>query len=154
MKYNQLTRALRVDKMTLAALEMTLRQYFDKENIINNIPTIKNIITHSMTIMKRAEKLLNELYIIDELNLEIIEDTSQIGGGSMPLTTLKTYALKILIDGYTPDNLAKQLRMCSHPIVGRIKNESFLLDLRTIKESDFVDIKNAFTEILFGGIDV
>jgi L-seryl-tRNA(Ser) seleniumtransferase len=72
----------------------------------------------------------------------------------MPLTTLKTYALKILIDGYTPDNLAKQLRMCSHPIVGRIKNESFLLDLRTIKESDFVDIKNAFTEILFGGIDV
>jgi L-seryl-tRNA(Ser) seleniumtransferase len=154
MKYNQLTRALRVDKMTLAALEITLRQYFDKKLTIKNIPTIRNIIIDSSEIKKKADKLFNLLAEIDKLNLEIIKDTSQVGGGSMPLTEFETYALNISVDNISPNNLAKSLRMCNFPIVGRIKNESFLLDLRTIDELDFNNIKSAFLEILSGGENV
>ncbi|MEA1973939.1 MAG: L-seryl-tRNA(Sec) selenium transferase [Bacillota bacterium] len=154
MKYNQLTRALRVDKMTLAALEITLRQYFDKNFTIENIPTIKNIIIDSNQIKKKADILFSLLAEIDKLNLEIIKDTSQVGGGSMPLTEFETYALSISIDKISPNNLAKSLRICNFPIVGRIKNESFLLDLRTIDELDFNSIKSAFLEILSGGENV
>ncbi|MDM8534512.1 L-seryl-tRNA(Sec) selenium transferase [Clostridiaceae bacterium HSG29] len=154
MKYNQLTRAFRVDKMTLAALEITFRQYLDIETAKLNIPTIKNLTIDIVDIIHKAEKLLNVLHNIENLHIEIIQDESQVGGGSMPLTRLKTYALQICIDNMKPDDIAKSLRTCSYPVVGRIKNEMFLLDLRTIDENEFNDIKKAFIEIINGGKNV
>ncbi len=154
MKYNQLTRAFRVDKMTLAALEITFRQYLDIETAKLNIPTIRNLTINIAEIIHKAEKLLNILCDIKNLHIEMIQDESQVGGGSMPLTRLKTYALKICIDNMKPNVIAKSLRNCSYPVVGRVKNETFLLDLRTIEEIEFNNIKKAFIEITDGGKNV
>jgi len=154
MKYNQLTRAFRVDKMTLAALEITFRQYFDIETAKMNIPTIKNLTIGIKEIIKKAEKLLNILHNIEGLNIELVQDESQVGGGSMPLTRLKTYALSIDLDNMKPNVIAKLLRNCAYPVVGRVKNDSFLLDVRTIEEIEFDKVKNAFIEILSGGKNV
>jgi L-seryl-tRNA(Ser) seleniumtransferase len=154
MKYNQLTRALRVDKMTLAALEGTLRQYLDIEELISNNPTIKNIVIDGKEILKKAEDLKILLDDIVDLSTEIIEDTSQVGGGSMPLTELETYGVVISINGFKPDEISKGLRLSSNPVVGRIKNDQFIIDLRTVEYNEFNKIKDSLIEITSGGNNV
>ncbi len=154
MKYNQLTRALRVDKMTLAALEGTLRQYLDIDVLIKNNPTIKNILLEGEEILKKAEDLRGILDEIKDLSTEIIKDTSQVGGGSMPLTQLETYGVVISIKGYKPDELSKNLRLSSNPVVGRIKNDQFIIDLRTVENKEFYKIKESLIEIISGGNNV
>lgn len=153
MKYNQLTRALRVDKMTFAALEATLREYLDPETTLN-IPTIKNIIISKEDIHEKAEKLKSLLASFSELSLEILEDKSQVGGGSLPLTLLDTYVLSIQADNFSANKLSNELRLSKYPVVGRISNDQFLLDLRTIESSEFDLVKNSFEHILSGGNDV
>lgn len=154
MKYNQLTRALRVDKMTLAALEGTLRQYLDRDSLIKENPTIKNILLKPEKIHEKAENLKETLNQITNLSTKIIEDTSQVGGGSMPLTELKTYGLAFLLKGFKPDEISKGLRFASNPIVGRIKNNQFMIDLRTVETSEFNKIKESLIEVISGGNNV
>ena len=96
MKKNQLTRALRVDKMTIAALEATLRIYLDEEDAIKSIPTLR-MITYSIEELEiKATILLNK---IQELNIDgdiqKEKGISQVGGGSMPLERLDTYVITI-----------------------------------------------------------
>lgn len=154
MKYNQLTRALRVDKMTLAALEGTLRQYLDMKSLAAHNPTIKNILLKPDAIHEKAKKLKDVLDDISGLTTQIIEDTSQVGGGSMPLTELKTYGLVLSIQGMKPDEISKALRLASHPVVGRIKNDQFIIDLRTVEINSFEIIKESLIEIISGGKNV
>lgn len=154
MKYNQLTRALRVDKMTLAALEGTLREYLDENTIIKNNPTLRNILINPEVINDKANKLKECLENINGLSTSIIEDTSQVGGGSMPLTELKTYALVITIEGFKPDEISNNLRLSSNPVVGRIKNDQYIIDLRTVESKEFKIIKESLIEIISGGKNV
>lgn len=154
MKYNQLTRALRVDKMTLAALEGTLRQYLSLDSLKNNNPTIKNILIEPEVIHEKAVNLKGILDQLNDLKTKIIEDTSQVGGGSMPLTELKTYCLVLSIKNMKPDEISQALRNASNPIVGRIKNDQFLIDLRTVEIHEFDKIKESLTEIISGGNNV
>lgn len=153
MKYNQLTRALRVDKMTFAALEATLRAYLDPERV-KLIPTIKNIIVTKEEIYEKAKRLKSILDDFNELSMDIKADQSQVGGGSLPLTLLDTYVLSIRLDGVSPNSLSNKLRLSKYPIVGRINNDQYLLDLRTIDTEDFDLIKNSFKDILSGGKNV
>lgn len=154
MKYNQLTRALRVDKMTLAALEATLRQYLDMDSLVAHNPTLKNILLTPEKIHKKAEELKVILDEISDVTTKIIEDTSQVGGGSMPLTELKTYGLVLSIQGMKPDDISRALRLASNPIVGRIKNDQYIIDLRTVEVNAFARIKESLTEIIPGGNNV
>ena len=154
MKYNQLTRALRVDKMTLVALEGTLRQYLDMDSLKKSNPTIKNILIKPEMIRKKAENLKNILDQLTDVTTKIIEDTSQVGGGSMPLTELKTYGLVLYIKDLKPDDISKVLRSASNPIVGRIKNDQFILDLRTIEPKQFKKVEESIIEVLSGGKNV
>ena len=152
MKYNQLTRALRVDKMTLAALEVTLRQYLDLSVNKEKIPTIKNIIISKEKLIKKAKKLKEKLMQISNIEIEIIPSKSQVGGGSMPTLNLDSYSLKVEYKNYDVAKLSKSLRVCNFPVVGRIKNDNFLMDIRTIESYDFDHIVNAFIDI--GGKNV
>ncbi|MGM0379315.1 MAG: L-seryl-tRNA(Sec) selenium transferase [Bacillota bacterium] len=152
MKYNQLTRALRVDKMTLAALEVTLRQYLDLSVNKEKIPTIKNIIISKKDLNKKAKNLKEKLMEIPDISVKIIPSKSQVGGGSMPTLNLDSYSLNIKYKDFDASELSKSLRICKFPVVGRIKNENFLMDIRTIEDYDFDHIVNAFLDI--GGKDV
>jgi L-seryl-tRNA(Ser) seleniumtransferase len=72
----------------------------------------------------------------------------------MPLTELKTYGLVLSIQGMKPDDISNALRMASNPIVGRIKNDQYIIDLRTVEINAFEKIKKSLIEIISGGNNV
>ena len=138
MKKNQLTRALRVDKMKIAALEATLRMYLDEKEAIRNIPTLKMITCSLKELDEKAGILLNK---IQELNIDADiqkeKNVSQVGGGSMPLEKLDTYTVTIKPNKFSVSYLEKRLRKSEAHIIGRINEDKYILDVRTIEENEF-----------------
>jgi L-seryl-tRNA(Ser) seleniumtransferase len=138
IKKNQLIRALRVDKMTLAALEGTLKCYLYEEYAIKNIPTLYSILTPKEIHKKRAQNLRNKLKNQNvNLEIKIEKDYSIVGGGAMPSEKIDTYVLKLKSDIYSAEEIEKRLRENSVPIITRIYNGEVYMDLRTIFDRDF-----------------
>lgn len=143
MKKNQLTRALRVDKLTICALEATLRMYLDEEEAVKNIPTLRMITMP----MEELERKANLLYAeIEKLNLDadihIEECLSQVGGGSMPLETMKSRGIAITPNNMNVSTLERKLRLSDSHIIARVYDNKYVLDVRTIFEDEFVDVAN------------
>ncbi|RDY24002.1 L-seryl-tRNA(Sec) selenium transferase [Romboutsia maritimum] len=141
MKKNQLTRALRVDKLTICALESTLRMYLDEEKAIKNIPILKMLTYKIEELEKKASCLLEK---IKKLNLDAkikIEDGfSQVGGGSMPLEAIKSKIISIVPKNINVSTLEKKLRLSDSHIIARVSDNKYILDIRTIFEDEFDDI--------------
>lgn len=148
MKRNQLTRALRVDKMTFAALEATLRLYLDQKLALENIPTL-NMLTMDVGIIKKnAEVLFNNLRnTVETMEVTLINGFSQVGGGAMPLEELPTYLISLDSKRFSAKKLEEEFRRCDIPIICRISDNRVLLDVRTLKEEEFEIIVNAVKEI-------
>ena len=141
MKKNQLTRALRVDKMTIGALEATLRLYLDEGKAIKEIPTLR-MLTYTLDELneksKRLYKILLNLNLDIDINIE--NGFSQVGGGSMPTENLDTYLISIIPKNMSVSSLERKLRLSDSHIIGRIYENKYLLDVRTIFEDEFEDI--------------
>ncbi|MGX7204992.1 L-seryl-tRNA(Sec) selenium transferase [Enterococcus pingfangensis] len=137
MKKNQLLRALRIDKMTLGALEATLALYLDEKEAIKNVPTLQMISLSEADCLNKATELAELLQPIAGLNVAIEKDNSKIGGGSYPEHLLPTYAVSLSSDQFTADVLQAKLRLSATPIITRIKNDCNYLDLRTIALEEF-----------------
>lgn len=150
MKKNQLTRALRVDKLTICALEATLRMYLDEKKALENIPTLKMLTLNKSELEEKALNLFNK---VNKLNLDIniwIEDGfSQVGGGSMPIEVIKTKVIAITPNKINVSTLEKRLRLSESHIVARIYDNKYILDVRTIFEDEFdviaKELENALT---------
>jgi L-seryl-tRNA(Ser) seleniumtransferase len=136
MKKHPLTRAIRIDKMTLAALEATLLQYRDEDEAIAEIHTLHLISLPTSVLQAKAERLLSCLHAVS-LSASITEVTSQVGGGALPIQELPTYGIVLNIQGYSPNQLEATFRKGTPPIIGRIVKDQYLLDVRTIEEEDF-----------------
>ena len=138
MKKNQLTRALRVDKMTIAALEATLRIYLDEEDAIKSIPTLR-MITYSIEELEiKATILLSKIIDLNiDAEVEKEKGISQVGGGSMPLERLDTYVITIKPNKFSVSYLEKKLRNSESHIIGRINEDKYILDIRTIEKDEF-----------------
>lgn len=147
MKKNQLTRALRIDKFTAAALELVFMEYLSEEKAIENIPTLKMITTPKEELEKRAMKLL-KMFKKRELSatFAVSPCESQIGGGSLPLERLESMGVVIIPDKITVNELEERLRRLPMPIIVRIINDEILLDVRTMDEEMFEDIGNMFKD--------
>lgn len=140
MKKHPLNRALRIDKFTIAALESTLRLYLDEEIAINKIPTLRMLTMTQEELTNKAEKLLfkiNQQNKLDKLKIEITDEFSQVGGGSMPLEQIPTKCIMIYSNEISISSLEKGLRSYAIPIVTRIFKERLYVDLRTVDESEF-----------------
>ncbi|WP_411683065.1 L-seryl-tRNA(Sec) selenium transferase [Clostridium thailandense] len=145
MKRNQLTRALRIDKMTLAALEGTLKYYLDEKEAIENIPTLHMILSQKSEHKKRAQKLKKKLQgRVENFKFTLQEDYSMVGGGSMPTEKIQTYVIKAESNKFSPQELEKRLRENKIPVIIRISNNEVILDVRTIFDKDFDVIADAF----------
>ncbi|HSN58293.1 MAG TPA: L-seryl-tRNA(Sec) selenium transferase [Clostridiaceae bacterium] len=145
MKKNQLTRALRIDKMTLAALEGTLRLYQDEKIAVENIPTLRMILSSKESHLPRAERLAGKLRAAATgFSFEIGEDYSMVGGGSMPEEKIPTYVIKVKADKLSPDVLEKKLRQSDTAVVVRVSNDELIMDLRTMFDKDFDIVADAF----------
>lgn len=147
MKKNQLTRALRVDKFTISALEVILSYYVDEKIAIEKIPTLKMLTISSDELDNKANKFINILRDIKGFDFEIIEISSEVGGGSMPTQKLPSKAIKVNSSKYTENQLEEYLRNYEIPIISRIYKGNLIFDVRTIFENEYEIIYNALNEI-------
>jgi L-seryl-tRNA(Ser) seleniumtransferase len=138
MNKNHLQRALRCGKITLAALEATLRLYRQSPDITRAIPTLRAFTRSPDDIRAMGEKAAGELRrsLGNEFRIALEESTSQIGSGALPTEELPTYVLTISHDNLSATVIAATFRSANPPIIGRIKDERFLLDLRMIFDLD------------------
>ncbi len=139
LRANPLNRALRIDKLTLAALEATLHLYRRPDQALKTIPTLTMLIIPPSTLRRRARRLLHYLTRPEQtaVRLEVLATRSQVGGGALPLSTLPSYALALVPLRGTVNDLESHFRAHPVPIIGRIESDRLLLDLRTIQASDF-----------------
>jgi L-seryl-tRNA(Ser) seleniumtransferase len=154
IKQNPLARALRIDKLTLAALESTLRLYRDEKKAVRMIPTLRMLTMNIGEIETRASNLVEELKNIDKSRLEIslVERSSKAGGGALPLLELPSRCLRIRLQGMSANALEKSLRENDPPIIGRIEDDAYIMDPRTLRDDDLPIIGKAFENII-GGLE-
>ncbi len=143
IKKNPLNRALRIDKMTLAALEATMKQYLNGEDAISDIRILRAIIEPLADVETKAKKLLIILQklCIEGLVLTLKEGFSMTGGGALPTQEIPTMLLSIKSPRLSASRLDKRLRDCEVPVIVRIAEDEVLLDLRTVDEEEFAFIK-------------
>jgi L-seryl-tRNA(Ser) seleniumtransferase len=135
LKKHQLARVVRVDKMTLAALEGTLIDYLRGGEALKNIPTIRDLLATKEEIRERSENLVKR--IPAGYHCTVTESTSQVGGGTMPEVELPTVVIGISHPTLPAEHLARTLRINNiPPIITRIQNEEILLDLRTVTSEE------------------
>lgn len=148
MKGNQLTRALRVDKFTLSALEATLRIYLDKEKAIEEIPVLKMLTEKKASIAIRAQELLGMLSSVKhDFVMELIDGDSEVGGGSKPSEMLPTKLIAVTSRSYSVNKIWTLLKDNETPIITRINDDRLLIDVRTVKHSEYAVIRDAFNAI-------
>ncbi len=148
MKKNQLTRAFRIDKLTLVALEATLKLYLDEEKAIKTIPTLR-MLTESLDSVNKKAKTLYDMILSKKLDLEIgiDKDYSEVGGGALPLEELPTHVVTIRPNNISSSQLEDRLRKYSTPIFTRVNDDRVIIDLRTVKEEQYETIVQALTEV-------
>lgn len=148
MKKNQLTRALRVDKMTLAALEGTLKYYVDEKEAIDNIPSLKMILMPKEEVKKKCILLKRKLQSkTQEFKFYIDKGESMVGGGSMPTEKIETYVVKVTSEKFSPEDMERKLRLGGTPLIARVYNDELVLDGRTLFKEDFDEIVQCFKAI-------
>ena len=137
LKKHPLNRAMRVDKMTLAALESTLRSYEAERE--SEIPVLAMLGAAPEELKAKAEKL-HQMLEAAGIDCEVVPTCGQVGGGSVPTRDLPSFAVAF---GGNVNALEEKLRRNATPIIGRIHDGKFLLDVRTLFESDFPVILEA-----------
>lgn len=148
---NPITRALRVDKMTLAALESTLRLYRDERRAFERIPTLEMIALPLDTLQQRAEALAGLVREVDgagRLRVSVEKNASQVGGGSLPAQDLPTWTVSVVMKDLGASALEQALRRNEPPVIGRIESDRLLLDVRTLQPEDSRIIRDAFAKIV------
>ncbi len=148
MKKNQLTRALRVDKMTIATLEATLKIYLDEERACKEIPTLNMISVSKEELEKKAEKFVQRIEGLG-FTAEITEDKAEVGGGSYPATFLESIAVRLTHSVRTAVELEEDLlKKVEIPVITRIKENSIIFDMRTLREDEFDLVRESLVKIV------
>jgi L-seryl-tRNA(Ser) seleniumtransferase len=139
LKKHPLLRALRVDKLTLAALEGTLRLYRDERQALAEIPTLRLLRLTADELKKKGQQVVRRLrkQLPDSLVIELISGVSQVGGGALPLAELPTWLVAIRSGSFSASEIEAGLRCQPVPVIGRIARGDFLLDLRTVGDDDW-----------------
>lgn len=133
MKKDPFSRILRVDKMTLSALEQILKLFQDPENARREIPVLRMLYTSTNELKERATSLQQRLQArIPGADFFLVPCNDEMGGGSLPDLGLEGWAVGIFSENLSPDILAQKLRSLDVPILGRICRDQFFLSLRTI----------------------
>ncbi|MDM8516247.1 L-seryl-tRNA(Sec) selenium transferase, partial [Desulfobacterales bacterium HSG16] len=150
IKQNPLTRALRIDKLTLAALESTLRLYRDPAEAVMKIPTLRMLTRNIEQTELKANILMEVMADINNPRLHIkqIRGISRVGGGALPLEEIPAVCIAVTVEGMSTNAIQTAMRKQSPPIIGRIENDTFILDLRTTSDEDIPAIARAFSMLL------
>lgn len=153
IKGNPLNRALRIDKLTLAALEGTLREYLQPEKAVQNIRVLRSLTETPAGVMRRARKLMAMLKKMQPApwSLVLKKGHSLAGGGALPTREIPTVLIALRPSQGSAAKLEFRLRSLAVPILARIADEEVLFDLRTIAERDLPVIKDGMASIAAAG---
>ena len=150
LRKNPMTRAMRPDKMTLAALEATLRLYLEEPRALAEIPTLK-MLTRPVAELDRAARALARRVrrrFGDRLTVNVMESEGRAGGGALPQASLPSRALTLAVASLPSQELEARLRQAGTPIIARVEQGVVWLDVRTLLPGDEAAILAALEEAL------
>jgi L-seryl-tRNA(Ser) seleniumtransferase len=152
IRRNPINRALRIDKLTLAALETTLRLYRDEEGAMRAIPTLRMLTEAEASIEVRGRELADRLAALADGRLVcgLVRRPSKAGGGALPLLELPSCCLQLRVHGMSVNALELALRRNDPPIIARIEDDACILDLRTVQPDEPAIIAAAMSKMLRG----
>ena len=148
LKSHPLMRAVRIDKLSLAGLEATLRLYRAPSDPISKIPVLQMLSEPIESVQKRAEDLADTLKGLGVKAITVQESVAFVGGGTLPEQDLESFAVSLCLPDLSSDALTALLRESETPVIGRIEREHVLLDMRTVRETELPMIVNAMQQIL------
>jgi L-seryl-tRNA(Ser) seleniumtransferase len=149
IKKNPINRAVRIDKLTLLALEETLRLYRDEPSAVVEIPTLKMLFEPYRTLAEKALRLKESMGEIPGQNfrLSLVDGMSKPGGGSLPLVELPSRLLCLEPGAMSATDIETRLRANKPPIISRVEKDRVLLDVRTLQPSDTAVVMEAVCRI-------
>jgi L-seryl-tRNA(Ser) seleniumtransferase len=138
LRQNPLNRALRIDKLTLAALEATLRAYEDPATAPREIPVLRMLSEPAALVRRRAGRVLRRVPAAARtaLALAVMAGRSEVGGGALPLAALPTAVLALGAPAHPAVAVDARLRAGHPPVIGRIADDRLLLDCRTVMDDE------------------
>lgn len=153
IKRNPLNRALRIDKFTLSSLESVLREYFDLTLALKNIPTLSMLTIAPEELKRRAQRIQRRLKkrIEAQCKVKIVPTVSKVGGGALPEFGIDSWAIDLEPLKMKLSLFENRLRKLPIPLIGRIENNRFLLDVRTIQDLEISDLASLLTDF-FGNL--
>jgi len=149
MASHPLFRALRADKMTLAALEATLRLY-DSEEALRQIPVLRMLLQTERELTARARRLRRALAALPGVTAQVRDGVGYSGGGTLPEAKLPSKVVAVSRTGFTDERLAEKLRLGKPAIIGRRENGQFVMDVRTLRDDEIPIVAGAFRAIAAG----
>jgi L-seryl-tRNA(Ser) seleniumtransferase len=141
-----LMRAFRLDKMTLAALEATLRLYRHADRALGEVPTLRMLRISQAEIRRRAEALAGRLQQVPGVTAEVRDDSAFVGGGSLPDLPLPTAVVSVTADGLGDAEFAERLRAGRPAVMARVQDGRVVFDLRTVFEDQEAQLLTAIRE--------
>jgi L-seryl-tRNA(Ser) seleniumtransferase len=149
LKRHPLNRALRIDKMTLAALEATLRHYVDPRAAVQEIPTLQMITSPVQEVNRRARRLLRQVktFIGGDWAVTVQPDVSEVGAGALPLTKIPTQAISVRSARMSATAIEQSFRRQDPAVLGRIQQDRFLLDMRMVQDHELPEVVEAFRQV-------
>jgi len=149
LKRHPLNRAVRIDKMTLAALEATLRHYLDPDAAVREIPTLRMLTAPLAQVNRRAQRLLRQLkgMLPAGWSVSVQTDTAEVGAGALPLAKIPTRVLAVRSANASAAELERRFRQQRPAVLGRIQQNTLLLDMRTVQDQELADIVQAFQRV-------
>ncbi len=143
-----MARALRIDKLSLAALEATLRLYLPPHDPMAKVPVLSMIGESKASVEARSKRLAEELSGHAGLRCELADGVSFAGGGALPMSEIPTKVIRLAVENVSATELANQLRARDPAVIGRIANDALTLDLRTVAPEETGELVAAITELV------
>jgi L-seryl-tRNA(Ser) seleniumtransferase len=153
IRHNPLNRALRIDKLTLAALEATMVEYLKPAEALEEIRVLKSLTESAEEVHRRAGRLVRMLRraMPQGLRISLLSGTSMAGGGSLPAREIPTSLIAVCAEGFTAAALEERLRLGDTPVIARVAEDRVLFDARTLDEEECTAIRDSLARIVAVG---
>jgi L-seryl-tRNA(Ser) seleniumtransferase len=152
IRKNQLNRALRIDKLTLLALEETLNIYRDEKAAVKEIPTLRMMTQGYGSLCRKAERMLSLVGRVDKgrFSVGLADGSSRAGGGALPLLELPSRLIDLIPKGLSAHQMEAWFRSYDPPIIVRVESDHVYLDVRTIQNREMKTVASAIRELSSG----
>jgi len=149
IKKNQLARALRIDKLSLVALEETLKIYRDERTALEEIPVLRMICRDYDSLRKKAGRLYRMIGrpATKAFSISQVDGDSKAGGGALPLMNMPTRLLRLFPMGMSARSMDEWLKACDPPIIARVEKDSILMDVRTVMDDELRTVAQAIKRL-------